>query len=306
MVIADLDTSLPVGSPVDVEFAIDVKHNIQVRVLVREAGRCETATIEAAPPARRPTRAEIDEVRTRIDELLPDFSGSYRSRVRSRVQQLVQDLHEALRYEDEPKAIQRMAELRELLQQLEVNRGQVLNPPWTRFAQLAKHCLHLAGTVAKDTGRNLDELLEYIHAQERYAEQAYEEKNQRLYRECWDNLEKYAGYLDQVRRDALPEAPRGPARPPEDDARDDVERYRRQLADVWKLVREKGRKDLDERMRQLADQGKGLSQRVKTEPYAVLRETRRLMTELNKIDQPLRGGGPATPDEDAGLLEGTP
>src|SRR5262249_52875747 len=104
MVIRDLDPWLPIGSPVEVELAIDV------RVRVKESGRCEAATIEAPPPPRRPTRAAIDEVQQKIDELLPAFSGGYRSRVRSRVGQLREELNEALRYDDEPKAIQRMAE----------------------------------------------------------------------------------------------------------------------------------------------------------------------------------------------------
>jgi len=85
MVIRDLDPWLPIGSPVDVELAIDVKHNIQVHVRVKESGRSESAAVEAPPPPRRPTRAAIDEAGKKIDELLPNFSGGYRSRVRSKI-----------------------------------------------------------------------------------------------------------------------------------------------------------------------------------------------------------------------------
>ena len=67
-----------------------------------------------------------------------------------------------------------------------------------------RRCLDLAAEVAKATGRDREELFEHVHAQERYAEQAYEDHNQALYRECRENLEKYAGYLDQLLRDALP------------------------------------------------------------------------------------------------------
>src|SRR6185437_1940313 len=125
MVLSDLDPALPIGSPVEVEFAIDVKHNIEVRVRVRRpAGgaskgesweRCETAVLSAPAPPRRPSRADIDEVQKQIDELLPQFSGSFRTRLRAKAMQIRQDLFEALRYDDEPKAIQRMAEFRELL-----------------------------------------------------------------------------------------------------------------------------------------------------------------------------------------------
>src|SRR5262249_37100786 len=195
MVIADLDAALPIGSPVEVEFAIDVKHHIEVRVRVRQGPERreggEAAPSGAPPPPRGRSRADTDEVQQQIDELLPQFSGSFRTRLRAKAVQIRQDLFEALCYDDEPKAIQRMAELRELLQQLETSHGQMLDPPWPRFAQLVQYCLTLAAEVADKTGRDREELCEHIRAQERYAEQAYEEHNQALYRECNDNLEKY-------------------------------------------------------------------------------------------------------------------
>src|SRR5262249_685784 len=118
MVVSDPDRRLPAGSPVDVEFAIDVKHNIEVRVRVREANRCERIVLQGPPPPRPPTRAEVEEARAAVEELLPHFSGSQRARARARLAQLVGDLNEALFYEDEPKAIQRLAELRDLRDQL--------------------------------------------------------------------------------------------------------------------------------------------------------------------------------------------
>jgi molecular chaperone DnaK len=312
MAIEDLDPTLPVGSPVEVEFAIDVKHTIEVRIRVRLPAlgasegdsheRCETATLSAPPPPRRPTRAEIDEVQNQIEALLPQFSGSFRTRLRAKAQQIRQDLFEALRYDDEPKAIQRMAELRELLQQLETSRGQMLDPPWPRFAQLVEHCLSVAAEVADKTGRDREELSEHIHAQKRYAEQAYEEHNQLLYRECADNLEKYAGYLHQLLNDALPRPPRS-SRLPEEEARAQLDRFRAYLSAVWKQVREGQRTDLEARLTEIAGQARGLTQRIKTEPMAVLHDTNRLGTEVEKVADLLQNRRP-TPGDDAGLLEG--
>jgi hypothetical protein len=218
--------------------------------------------------------------------------------------QIRQDLFEALRYDDEPKAIQRMAELRELLQQLETSRGQLLDPPWPRFAQLVEHCHGLAAEVATKTGRDAEELREHIRAQERYAEQAYEEHNQTLYRECNDNLEKYAGYLTQLLRDTLPRPPR-PSLPPEEEARAEIERFRAYLSAVWKQVRERKRSDLETRLTEIATQARGLSQRVKSEPMSVLRDTARLGTEVEKVADLLQNKRRQTPGDDAGLLEGS-
>jgi hypothetical protein len=304
LVVSDLDPTMPVGSPVEVEFAIDIKHVIDVRVWVKGGGpeRCETARIEAAPPAGPPTRADVDEVQRQLEELLPQFSGSLRTRVRARATQLREDLLEALRYDDEPKAIQRMAELRGLLQDLQASRGLVLDPPWPRFAQVVRHCLDLAAQTASQTGRDRDELSEHVLAQERYAEQAHEEHNQALYRECCDNLEKYAGYLEQLLRDSLPHPPSRPARPVEEEAREQLECFRGFLSSVWKQVRARGRSDLEARLTEIAGQARGLSQRLKAEPLAVLRDSNRLGVEVQKVHDRLER--PAAGD-DAGLLEGT-
>jgi molecular chaperone DnaK len=307
MVIADLDPGLPIGSPVDVELNIDVKHAIEVRVLVREAGRSETAAIEGPPQPHRPTREEIDDVQRRIDQVLPTFSGSYRARIRARVSELRKDLDESLRYDDEPKAIQRMAELRDVLDQLTYRRGQSLDPPWTRFEQLVKDCLHLAATTAEAVHGNREELSAPIHAQVKYAQQAYEEENQALYRQCWNQLERYAGQLVQLLRERQPEPEPGPPveRPAWLEAKDGVERFRGYLAEVWKKARAKECADSEKRLTEVAAQAKGLSQRSKDDAIGTIREVRRLMARLCKIDQRLDDTQGRRIADDTGLLEGT-
>jgi molecular chaperone DnaK len=308
MVIADLDPGLPIGSPVDVELNIDVKHAIEVCVLVREAGRSETAAIEGPPQARRPTREEIDDVQRRIDRVLPTFSGSYRARIRARISQLRQDLDESLRYDDEPKAIQRMAELRDVLDQLTYRRGQSLDPPWTRFEQLVKDCLHLAATTAEAVHGDRAELSAPIHAQVKYAQQAYEEENQALYRQCWNQLERYAGQLVQLLRERHPEPEPGPPveRPAWLEAKDGVERFRGYLAEVWKKARAKECADSEKRLTEVATQAKGISQRLKDDAVGTIREVRRLMARLCKIDQRLDDTQGRRTADDTGLLEGAP
>jgi hypothetical protein len=317
MTIADVDRRLPVGSPVDVEFAIDVKHNIEVCVRVRVVGnalrgvpgRCESITLQGPPAPLPPSRRQVEEAAAAVEELLQSFSGSQRARARARLTQLVNDLNEALFYEDDPKAIQRMAELHDLRDQLEAERGQLLEPPWTRFAQFVQYCRTLAAEVARATGRSRDELLDYIRAQERYAERAYQDKNQALYRECWQNLDRYANSLQDLRRAAAPDpldpAPSDAERAAED-AKGAVEHLRNYLAAVWKEVRARGRKDLDERLARVAKQSQGLAQRVREDPYAALRETRRCGAEVAKVEVALKEGRSLKDDEETttGLLEG--
>jgi molecular chaperone DnaK len=306
LVIDDLDPDLPVGTPVDVELAVDVKHVVTVSVRVQggpRGERLQTATVAAAPPQRRPTRANLEEASCQLDGALAALAGSVRSRFRSRAERIVADLLEALRYDDEPKAVVRMAELRDLVQQAEAAGRQALDPPWTQFRLLVRSCIDRAAEVADRTGRDQEELFEHVRAQERYAEQAHSDTNQTLYRECWENLERYLGYLDSLSRDTLAAPAWRPTLPPEEEARGEVERFRTYLAAVWRLVRTGGRGDLEARLRELASRAGGLSGRVKSAPNAVLRDLQRLGTEVSRVESELKGGRCPSGD-DAGLLEG--
>jgi molecular chaperone DnaK len=299
-----LDRSLPVGSPVDVEFRIDVRHSVEVRVNVREANRCERVTLEGPPPPTVPTTSEVSELKERLDELLQGLSGGVRARIKARLGQVLDELYEARHYEDDPKAIQRMAELRELMQQAETEKTRQLEPPWSRFAQLVQHCRALGSEAAKITGRDREEMVDYIKAQERHAERAYHERNQPLYRECWLNLERYLYTLQDIcRAGAPPEEQQSDN--PEERARNEVERFRSYLSRVWKEVRTRGRKDLESKLNDIARQSQGLSRGIKDDPAETVRTVRRWMKELGKIEWLAREGrGVDDEDSATGLLEG--
>lgn len=306
MVIGDVDRRLPVGSPVDVEFQIDVKHNIAVSIRVRQANRCETIHLEGPPPPKFPSREEINAVKSNVEEMLEGFTGGYRTRMKARLTQLLSDLYEARFYDDAPKAIQRMAELRDLEQQLEVERNQQLDPPWPRFAQLVHWCRELTGEVARITGKDRNELLEYVRTQERLAERAFQERNQPLYRESCGNLQRYANSLEDTRRAALPMDDRpSEQEEKEEEARREVERFRNYLAAVWKQVRSKDRLELEEKLGRIARQSQGLSQKAKDDPAGAVRDARRWGTEVYKVEQTLKEGrSPDEVKETTGLLEG--
>src|SRR5262249_29480321 len=147
------------------------------------------------------------------------------------------------------------------------------------------------------------------YAQERYAEQAFEEKNQPLYRECLENLSRLASYLDQLGRDTLPRSQCGPPRPPEQEARDGVDCLEASLPNGLEMARTKGGVITLERLSQIAERVQELRQKVKpndvADAPAIVREVRRLLIELQKINQELREPGPRPAGADAGLLEGT-
>ncbi len=213
VVVGDLDPTLPVGVPVELELQVDAAHALRLKVTVRHAGRMETVTLAATPPPKLPTSQEIDTLRKEIETELTQFTGIFHTRNREQLTRLLGELDAALQRHDESAALEHAAALRELRQVVLGARSQVLEPPWQRFAQLVRQCLIQAGNVAERTGRSREELFEQVYAQERYAEQAYAEKNQTLYRECFENLSKFAAYLDQLGNDFSPgAAARGRAR----------------------------------------------------------------------------------------------
>ncbi len=198
---------------------------------------------------------------------------------------------EASEEQDQPKAVLQQVETSEL--------------PWQRFTQLVRHCLDVAAAVARSSSRDPEELFGYIHAQDRYAEQAHAERNQALYRECCENLAKYAGYLEGLLHHSRPRPVAAPALPPEEEARVEVERFRNNLSSVWKQVRAERRNDLEPRLAEIARQAGGLTQRIKQEPLAVVHEARRLGREVARIAEEYRKGRSPTPGDDTGLLEGS-
>src|SRR5262249_26874630 len=135
-----------------------------------------------------------------------------------------------------------------------------LTPPWPRFAQLVRQCLLQAGEVAGVCGRPPQEFFEQVYAQERYAERAYQERDQKLYGECFSNLSQFAGYLGQLKRDHLSGVAAAPAgATTEETVFAEVDALRRTLARLRDKVRFAGRNDLEQRVLQLERRVNALS-----------------------------------------------
>jgi hypothetical protein len=164
-----------------------------------------------------------------------------------------------------------------------------LDPPWPTCVQRIRHCLHLAATVAQETGRDRDELLQYVHAQERYAEQAHQEMNRPLYHECLANLDKYAEYLQQMRQAAQPRPLEMPPSITEEDARAHAALLRSQLAAAWKEARARARADLENRLKEIATQAQGLGRRCKSDAPSAFREADRLLADIASIQNDING-----------------
>src|SRR5206468_8663999 len=81
---------------------------------------------------------------------------------------------------------------------------------------------------ANRTGRDRQELFEQIYSQERYAEQAYQEKKAGPYRECFTNLMQFAQYLEQLQQEYLALVQGGHRQPTRDDVLRALKRLERE------------------------------------------------------------------------------
>jgi hypothetical protein len=162
-----------------------------------------------------------------------------------------------------------------------------LQPPWKTFSRLVKDCLILAGEVAERTGRDRQELFEQVYAQERFAEQAFAGHNAASYRECFDNLRKFLGYLQRLGSDHMPGG-MGRAGPPTmADARAEVHRLRNALTTLASAARSRRRPDLQERAAGLNAQAERLLDRAASDVNGTLSEAQKLWAEYDKVEAQL-------------------
>jgi hypothetical protein len=159
--------------------------------------------------------------------------------------------------------------------------------PWKSFARLVKDCLILAGDVAERTGRDRQELFEQVYAQERFAEQAFARHNAESYRECFDNLRRFLGYLQRLGSDHLPGAVRREGPLTVADARAEVHRLRNALTTLTSVAKSRRRSDLQERAAGLNARAEQLLAQAAADVAGTLREARQLWAEYAKVEEQL-------------------
>src|SRR5262249_5841315 len=105
--------------------------------------------------------------------------------------------------------------------------------------------------------------------------------------------------------DSLPRPAAAPSKPPEEEAKDEVERFRAGLSRVWKQARTAKRADLESRLAEIAKPASNFTQKLKGQPGAVLRGSRKLPGEIDKIQSQLDNPQGPPGVDGSGLLEGS-
>jgi hypothetical protein len=306
LVVNELDANLPVGAPVEVELQVEADRAMTLRVVLRQAGRSELVQLPAPPPLVPPTAAEIERVTQRIGTLLPEFTGQFGGALQEKLRSRVQALQQALERRDDEQAALLLSELEQQREQMELAKLQVQYPLRQRLTQLVKRCLYEAANVADRTGRDREQLFAPIYAQEQTAEQAHAEKNAAVWRCCFDQLRALAADLMRLQDDLSPLARRHADQAPSihdvQDALHDLQVY---LQAVLAAAQLKKRQDFVAQLLQADQQRGAVADRAKRDVPGAMREVRRLLGEVGRMEQELSSGwSPATLALE-GMLEGS-
>ncbi len=192
---------LAAGNPIQIQVRIVENSQLTVRVVIPEKSRHEVFSVITTETVRLPDPNEIEGLFRAISRLTDSLDSSEQKPIREQLESLRGRFQRAQENNDLADGQSVREELESLRIFFEQNPSKSLIPEWPHISRLIKNCLILAGEVANRGGRNRDEFFETVYSQERYAEQALEEKNQKKFSECVLNLVQFNQYLDQLRAD---------------------------------------------------------------------------------------------------------
>ncbi|MGF1583540.1 MAG: hypothetical protein ACFCD0_29840 [Gemmataceae bacterium] len=184
--ITNVPRELGVGSPVDVVVRGSDFEQFNVEVVVRNTEYQAHTTLKLFQEFSPLEREAVEQWRQRIREFKEDgpLEGEFLETVRFGTTQEVADM---------------LVRIQERLDnpQPQPTSGE-LTPRWSEFAKLVRQCLITAGEVADKTGQDRGELFEEVYTQEKYAEDAFADNDQKLYSECIENLKQFSMHLEQM------------------------------------------------------------------------------------------------------------
>ncbi len=268
--VTDVPRELGVGSPVDIFIRGNELGHLTVEVIVRNTTYQGDTTLKLSSQSPGLTKEIVDQCRERIRE-----SGN---------EALEGEFLEAVRFapaQDVRAAMERVNQALANPQTTTANKD--LTPEWSEFAKLVRQCLITAGEVADKTGQDRGELFEEVYAQEKYAEEAFEAKDQKLYSECIENLKKFALHLEQMQYQAHGGYPTNAPSPQEImAAAANVEQQLKQgRAEARRLQRE----DLTTRIDRLLDALSEVPRRLQFHPAAAADLLERIYQEADTISK---------------------
>lgn len=279
---AEVPTSLDVGSAVFLEVECNEMYYLMVR---GKAGGVEfAARVEPPPPPTVPSRADVEALCAKFEEQLPYSPQEERMVLRGVFLRLNMDIEEAFQNEDAPKLIERAGELEALT--LTMGREVVMEPPWERFERLVQECNGIVDAAGKTlVGFDVAEGRKYISTERRYAQEAYDAKDQQRYGERFTSL---AGYRDYIRQ-RIEERIR-PQRESSDEEQAQfwVKKAGETVSETLNVALAKREWEAVNALEELSRQLEGLESRALQVPQEVVRECRLLYREAQKWEKRLQ------------------
>jgi hypothetical protein len=244
---------------------------LKVEVAIFPSGQVRRMHITLPAETAPPSAADFQALQDQLTEMLSNQTGNFRNRLEAQSGQLREQFDEAVAHQNHTTARELFRSLENVLAELRKSQQEELKPPLKEFSQLVRNCLITAGEVSAQSGRNPEELFEQVYAQERYGEQAHQEKDVQTYQECFQNLLQYHRYLEKLKRQtAAYHEPSHPL-PTEQDVQLAVRRIQDQVQALLDHPAVATAADLDTALRKFPDRLKFVLEIVKHDlPQAVL------------------------------------
>jgi molecular chaperone DnaK len=182
---------LPQGSPIDLKVAIDGSHKVRCRGVLPDTPGAEPFEFSVEPPPAEevPTAQEVGLLAARVDSTLKQYRGHDGPQRAMEVMRLLNEVERALEQRDHARLIQRVRELRALLDQLDPSRLRV-EPPLEKMRELRSECLRYIDELPLDSTLRKDEQKANVEANAQEAEEAAARvpPDGELYAKCVGNL----------------------------------------------------------------------------------------------------------------------
>jgi molecular chaperone DnaK len=299
-------SSLPRGTPVELNVHIDTKLLITVRGHV---GESEFSAVVQPPEERKPpTAAELAALEQAHSEALFYLPAGRQNVERLKWHRARKAYDDAVRRGDSDQAIHEYEVLEDLVASLS-SAGGPLRPPKAEFDGLVAELYELNQKVAGLATERPHETVEVqrtIDAQREAGEQAFAAGEQSQYAESIASLKRIREHLLEVARatkDAGPEPTR------EERALGAIQFTASAVERTNGLAQACGRPDVEHELREMTSTLRALPARAMSDPDGVTREVQAIRLRIERLDTVLQGSlgsdrGGKPPEETGGTARG--
>ncbi len=227
-VVVPVPPGVPAGARVILKVALDANQKIRCGGEIPDAPGQKTFefTVEPPPPEAIPTRAEFEELEAKAQTVLRLYRGDDKPTRAVRLAKLCGDIRRALDQNDPAKVVQRVRELKVLLDEMDPARFRV-EPPVEELDKMVGQCHAAARELTGSTTLRVDEILDDVDRNAELARVAADAvpPDQDVYSRGFKNVERHRDALFEEYQRRQPPKQEGPLERARREVQEANERY---------------------------------------------------------------------------------